>query len=138
LRWPGNFKIDQRWEVENFMKHGEIHLNEKKNSRWGTLKICRAWEVVHRNNSSSFGAWEEDHQTCEVQDHFCDVFVFWVNVSVPCLCLKLKNSNNLVNGFLCLILFSVFWLVLWNMPGLGLLHLGTLQIQHMNEVAKLG
>jgi hypothetical protein len=23
-QWLGNFKIDQRWEVENSMKHGEF------------------------------------------------------------------------------------------------------------------
>jgi hypothetical protein len=30
---------------------------------------------------------------------------------------EIKNSNNSVNGFLCLNLFSAFWLVLWNMLG---------------------
>jgi len=44
LRWPQNFKIDQRWEVEKFHETWEIHLNEKNYSRWGTLKICGAWE----------------------------------------------------------------------------------------------
>jgi hypothetical protein len=35
LKWPGNFKIDQRWEVENFHETWGIHLNEKINIQDG-------------------------------------------------------------------------------------------------------
>jgi len=150
-QWPGNFKNWSKMGSWKFHETWGIHLNEKKYSRWGTLKICRTWEVVHRN-SSSFGAWEEDHQSnmgsfklysndhfCDVfvfwvsvreedhqsnmgsfklysNDHFCDVFVFWVSVSVPCLCLKLKIQITRSMGFFVWFLFSVFWFILWNMP----------------------
>jgi hypothetical protein len=131
----GSWKFHETWG---------IHLNEKKYSRWETLKICRTWEVVHRN-SSSFGAWEEDHQSnmgsfkLYSNDHFCDVFVFWVSVreedhqtwevssciqmiifvmclffwvsvSVPCLCLKLKIQITRSMGFFVWICFRRFGL----------------------------